>query len=213
VTGRGSRNPPSRQEEHALDEPPWATSCSPEAELAKSLIALHRAERAPDRVIEQVAIRMDAQAAAPARPSLAWLSQLGALRRQVSADAGAWLLAAALAVLVTWHQRAAQGPWDASGDPAPAAADPLTGIAVPGSLERRIYGDAWGAGHCEGQFLVRPEGQLRAVRVHWTRCDLPDALSSELRRSSSPREAAAPGHVSLWGSWRRAEEFDAVRFR
>lgn len=139
-----------------------------------------------------------------------------------------WSGAAAVAVgallLLTWQHRQADearrrlmvsksGP----SEPGPALlAEPeasVRGVAVPGSLQWRMYGDEIGMGLCEAQFLLARDGAARPIRVRWTRCDMPDELSDELRRLASPVRGAPALSVSARGHWARESEFEALSLR
>lgn len=76
-----------------------------------------------------------------------------------------------------------------------------------------MYGDEMGMGHCEARFLLTPDGSREPVRMHWTRCDLPEALSDELRRLFSPVRGASPLKVKALGHWARTGEFEALELR
>jgi hypothetical protein len=208
-----------------LDAPPWSSSAEhvrreedAELRLAQRLVALHRSERAPRTVVRQV--ESFVRGRSEPRRSLRWTRRLEVLPMQVSGWPGAGMLALVLSVLVPWqHQRVESARRDAAKWQAEQNAKELgnsdvtaSGLAVPGSLQWRMYGDELGMGYCEGSFLLAPADGSRAapVRVHWTRCDLPDALSAELQRRFSPAAGAPLLPVSVRGHWARAQEFEAL---
>jgi hypothetical protein len=193
-----------------------------ELQLAQTLIALHRSERAPRAVVQQVEARL----LAGRRPTASRAWRLDALLAQL----GGWPLAGVVALvpllLLTWQHQRLMVERRQLADEAAAQAEQrsqelagkevtLSGVAVPGSLQLRMDYDDTGLAHCQGSFLLEPEDSLRQapVRVRWTRCDLPDELSGELRRVFSPLRGAPPFPVSVRGHWARAREFEALGLR
>jgi hypothetical protein len=220
MTRRAGRN----DERQERDEPPWASDCTPEPRLAETLIALHRSELAPARVVNRIAAHLDALASVvPARREGRWQSLLVVLRTNLAGVPTGLGLAVVLSLLLTWRQQLADAPpeqADQVRDVPPADEVLLSGTAVPGSLELRRYADPDGMGQCEGQFLLNQgevgsgEAQRESpIRVRWTRCDLPDALLGELKRRFSPVAGAPRVPVSVWGRWQRADEFEGRRLR
>lgn len=194
-------------------------------ELAQALIALHRAERAPRAVVRQVQLSLAGTNTAYSR-RVSWLRRLNALLVQ---SAG-WPVAGVVALLpllllAGQHQRLEAERRQATEAVALQAEQhlrelagkevTLSGVAVPGSLKSVMYGDEIGMGRCEGSFLMEQDGGSPGapVRVRWTRCDLPDELSGELRRVFSPMRGAPPFPVSVRGHWARAGEFEALGLR
>lgn len=219
-----TRHPGRDAERHELDAPPWASDCAPEQGLADALIALHRSERAPDSVVQRIAARLDVlPSVSPAPRHAPWRRILDVLRTNLAGASVGLAFALVVALLVTLRQQSADTAStesDRLGDELGAEEVLLTGTAVPGSLQSRMIADADGVVTCEGQFLLSlgalgsPEAQSESIiRVRWTRCDLPDALSAELKRRFSPMIGAPRVPVSVWGRWQGAGEFDGRRMR
>jgi hypothetical protein len=181
-----------------------------ELTLEQTLIALHRSERAPRGVLKQVQARLKLESE---RPSVKWARHLEGLMGQLSG----WPLAAVVAILislVTWHRQQREAVWHEVAElDTPESA--ISGVFVPGSLQLRLSGDPQGMGVCEGHFLLGAgdASPTAPARVRWTRCDLPDALTDELRRPFSPMQAAAPLRLLVRGHWAGANEFEALGLR
>lgn len=193
-----------------------------ELQLAQALIALHRSERAPRPVVQQVESRL-AGCSQPRSGSAAWTRRLDALLAQLAGWPLAGLVALVPLLLMTWQEQRLAAARRQAAEAAMVQAEQrsleragqevtLSGVALPGSLQWRMYGDEIGMGHCEGRFQLQPEAGT-PVHVRWTRCDLPDELSGELRRVFSPLHGAAPFPVSVRGHWARAGEFEALGLR
>jgi hypothetical protein len=193
-------------------------------QLAQTLIALHRSERAPRALVRQVEAHLagGSKSAVPA----AWARRLDALRAQLAGWPLAGVVALVPLLLVTWqHQRlslerrqtAEAAALQAEQRASELAVEEVTlsGVAVPGSLQLVLSGDDIGMGHCSGSFLMEPEGGHgpAPVRVRWSRCDLPEELSGELRRVFSPLRGAPPFPVRVRGHWAHAREFEALGLR
>jgi hypothetical protein len=190
-----------------------------ELELAHTLVALHRAERAPVAVRERVDSCLQGRRP-PRSGRAAWAVRLDALMAQMGGWPGAGAVAVVALLLLTWqHRQANEGRNPQSAEHGPTAlAEPeatVNGVAVPGSLQWRMSGDEIGMGHCDASFLLTPSGAPNGepLRVSWTRCDLPDELSEELRRVFSPVRGAPPLRLSARGRWARENEFEALSVR
>lgn len=207
----------------ALPAPPeLGDGC--EQQLAQELIALHRAERAPLAVVQQVESRL-AGGGKPLSFRAAWARRLDAFLAPLAGWPVAGVVALVPLLLLTWQSQRLEAERRQLAEVATLQAEErsrklanqevtVSGVAVPGSLQWRIYGDEIGMGHCEGRFLLELGGLREApVRVHWTRCDLPEALSGELRRVFSPLQGAVPFPVSVRGYWARVGEFEALGLR
>jgi hypothetical protein len=182
-----------------------------ELPLAQTLAALHRSERAPRAVLKQVQERLANESERAAGSS--WARWLEGLMLQIAGWPLAAVVAALLMSFVTWQRQQTEA---ARREAELGAAEvAVTGRVVRGSLQFRIYGDEAGMGLCEGHFLLAPEDAPYAapVRVRWTRCDLPDALSDELRHPFSPVHGAPRLSVRVHGHWARANEFEALGLR
>lgn len=214
----------TRQREPQRPPRPEMSSDEPELQLAQTLIALHRSERAPRAVLARVEARM-AGWSEPRGGRAVW-RRLELLFVQLAGWPGAGVVAVALLLLVSWqHQQAEAGlrqraevalrPAESPSKQLAATEVTVRGLAVPGSLQSRLSGDENGMGICEGHFLLTPEGapHEEPIRVHWTRCDLPDALSAELQRVFSPVRGAPLLSVSVRGHWAGAKELDALGLR
>jgi hypothetical protein len=182
-----------------------------EQTLAKTLIALHRSERAPSGVLKQVQARLKSESERPA--GVGWMQCMQDLMGQVAG----WPLAAVVAILISlvaWHRQQRDSAWREVAELG-AAELSVTGVAVPGSLQLRLDGDNDGMGKCEGHFLLLPDDAPHAapVRVNWMRCDLPDALADELGRLFSPVQKAMPLSILVRGHWAGASEFEALGLR
>jgi hypothetical protein len=176
--------------------------------LAQTLIALHRSERAPPALLKQVQVRLASQRERAGGDS--WARRLGGVMLQIAERPLTALVALVLMSFVTWQRQQTEV---ARQEAELGAAEVfVAGMAVPGSLQLRMEGDEMGMGHCEGHFLLAPEDPAHAapVRVRWNRCDLPDALSDELRRLFSPVDGAPPLSVRVRGYWVRANELEAI---
>jgi hypothetical protein len=179
--------------------------------LAQTLIALHRSERAPRAVLKQVQARLASKSERPGAGG--WARRLGGILRQLAERPLTAVVVLVLMSLVTWQRQQTEA---ARQEAELGAAEVfVAGRAVPGSLQLRMEGEEMGMRHCEGHFLLAPEDAAHAapVRVRWNRCDLPDALSDELRRLFSPVHGAPSLSVRVRGYWVRANELEALGLR
>jgi len=190
-----------------------------ELQLAHTLIALHRAEQAPRVVHEQVESRLQARRVSRSGRA-AWARCVGVFMAQIAGWPGAGVVAVVALLLLTWQHRQAEEAGESrtteAGPTALADAEAtVSGEAVPGSLHWQLSGDEIGKGHSEASIWMTPSGAPRdePLRVFWTRCDLPDELSEELRRVFSPVRGAPPLSLSARGRWARENEFEALSVR
>lgn len=201
---------------------PGADHC--ELQLAQTLIALHRAERAPRAVLQRAEARLAGGRAAAC--GAVWARRLDTLLVQLAGWPLAGVVALVPLLLLTWQHQRLNAERRQTAEVAALQAEQhsqeragkevtLSGVAVPGSLQLRMDYDDTGIAHCAGSFLLEPRDNLRhaPVRVRWTRCDLPDELSGELRRVFSPQRGSPPFPVSVRGHWAHAREFEALGLR
>jgi len=190
-----------------------------ELQLAQTLIALHREQQAPRAVREQVESRLQGEGLQRSGRA-AWARRLDALMAQIAGWSGAGVVAVVALLLLTWqHQQAGEARESRATELGPSAlAEPdaiVSGVVVPGSLQWRMSGDEIGMGRCEASFLLRhgDAAHDEPMHVSWTRCDLPDELSEELRRPFSPVRGAPPLSLEARGRWARENELDALSLR